>query len=213
MGLVAVAVLFGFRVGTNAWAKGGTSLERFRTTQATFDLLSRQIGSMKAHYSMQKIREAPVELLLFQGAEAGMRFVSSFSLKARSSGGLWLVEYFVTKSKETEQVSLVLNETPLPHDEQLSESLFSEIEIGESNRPVVLFPEFRPARDAMRLVENAQDIQFRYFLPLSQEGQGLVSGKEQLPQGVEILIRWSETGLLDARNFSVVVPIHASVKQ
>jgi prepilin-type N-terminal cleavage/methylation domain-containing protein len=217
MGLVAVAILFGFRIGTNAWAKGGTSLERFRTTQATFDLFSRQIGSMKSYTSLQKLKEAPVELLLFQGTPAGMRFVSTFSFRSRSSGGLWLVEYFATTSKVPGKMSLVMNETPLPQDAVLSESLFRNVEIGEDNQPTVRFPEFRTGPDSVRLVDHAQEIQFHYFMPLPPTGQSSAqrspTGKDPLPQGVKIALRWNEDGLLSAKDFSVVVPIHASVRQ
>jgi hypothetical protein len=214
MGFVAVAILFGFRIGTNAWAKGGANLERLRTTQATFDLLKRQIGSMKDYYSIQKLKEAPVELLLFQATPQGMRFVSNFSFKSRSAGGLWLVEYFAAKSKDSERMDLMLNETPLSPDEVLAQSVFTEIETGEDNRPIVRFPSFRPGPDSMRLVEGAQEIQFQYFLPLTPQGQAPVqTGKQQLPQGVRIVLRWNESGPLSTKDFAFVVPIHASVRQ
>jgi prepilin-type N-terminal cleavage/methylation domain-containing protein len=214
MGLVAVAVLFGFRIGTNAWAKGGASLNRLGMAQAAFDLMNRQIGSMKAYYSRQTLKEAPVELLLFQGTETGMRFVSNFSLQSRSAGGLWLVEYFVATSKDSRQRNLILNETPLPGDEVLSQSVFSDLEMGEDNRPVVRFPAFRARPDSMRLIENAQEIQFQYFVPPGPApAQSISTGKEQLPQGVKIVLRWQEPDLLSAKDLSVVVPIHASVRQ
>jgi hypothetical protein len=214
MGFVAVAILFGFRIGTNAWAKGGANLERLRTTQATFDLLNRQIGSMKDYYSKQTLKEAPVELLLFEGTAAGMRFVSNFSFKSRAAGGLWLVEYFAMKSKESEQMDLMLNETRLPPDEVLAQSIFRDIEIGEDNRPIVRFPSFGPGPDSMRLMEGAQEIQFQYVLPLTPQGQAPVqTGKQQLPQGVKIIVRWNQSGPLLAKDFSFVVPIHAAVRQ
>jgi prepilin-type N-terminal cleavage/methylation domain-containing protein len=213
MGLVALAILFGFRIGTNAWAKGGAGLDRARTTQATFDALSRQIGSMRAYYSMQKLKEAPVEMLLFQGTSAGMRFVSTFSFQSRSSGGLWLVECFVTRSKESEPKRLVLNETPLPTDEALTDSLFHDIELGEDNQPVARFPEFQVRPDSISLVEEADDLQFRYLRPPGQARVRVPGTKELLPQGVEIQLRWKESGLLSAKEFVVVVPIHAGVAQ
>ena len=217
MGFVAIAILFGFRIGTNAWAKGGANLDNLRTTQSTFDLLNRQIGSMKAYYSMQKLNEAPIELLLFEGTSEGMRFVSNFSFKSRSVGGLWLVEYFAMKSKESEQMDLMLNETRLPPDEALAQSVFKDIEIGEDNRPVVRFPAFQPGPDSMRLIEDAQEIQFQYFAPLTPQGQAPVqtvtTGKDRLPQGVKIAIRWKQSDLGSGKDFSFVVPIHASVRQ
>ena len=53
VGFLALAILFGFRIGTNAWAKGETGMERIRTTQATFDLLNRQLGSVVDYVSKQ----------------------------------------------------------------------------------------------------------------------------------------------------------------
>src|SRR5215471_1425892 len=79
MGLLAVAILVGFRIGTNAWAKGDTRLDTIRARQFSLDLLNRQIGAMVPYYSKQKIGEAPVDVLLFQGLERALRFVSSFS--------------------------------------------------------------------------------------------------------------------------------------
>lgn len=215
MGLVALAMLFGFRIGASAWVKGGSGLDRTRATQATFDVLSRQIGSMKAYYSMQKLKEAPVEMLLFQGTSAGVRFVSTFSFQSRSSGGLWLVEYFVTRSKESEPMRLMLNETPLPTDEALTDALFNDIDLGEDNQPVAHFPEFQLRPDSIPLVEEADDVQFRYFRPPEQEqARGRAPGtRALLPQGVEIQLRWKEPGLLSAKEFVVVVPVHAGAAQ
>src|SRR5437867_5933344 len=78
IGLLAVAIHFGFRIGTNAWTKGDDGLQRVRTTQATFDLLTRQLGSMVPYYSQQKIQATTVDVLVYQGTEKGMRFVTTF---------------------------------------------------------------------------------------------------------------------------------------
>ena len=62
IGLLAAAIHFGFRIGMNAWAKGDDGLQRVRTIQATFDLLTRQLGSMVPYHSQQKIQAAAVEI-------------------------------------------------------------------------------------------------------------------------------------------------------
>src|SRR5215471_15147546 len=100
MGLLAVAIHMGFRIGTNAWAKADSRLETLRASQFSLDLLSRQIGSMVPYYSQQKINDAPVEVLLFQGVPKAMRFVTDFSAESRGAGGLRLVEYFVSNSRD-----------------------------------------------------------------------------------------------------------------
>jgi prepilin-type N-terminal cleavage/methylation domain-containing protein len=99
VGFLMLAILFGFRIGTNAWAKGETGMERIRTTQATFDLLNRQLGSMVEYISQQRVKDSPVKVLVFQGSESGVRFVTTFSSQSRGSGGFHLVEYFVSSSK------------------------------------------------------------------------------------------------------------------
>src|SRR5580765_4299038 len=67
VGFLMLAILFGFRIGTNAWAKGETGMERIRTTQATFDLLNRQLGSMVGYISQQKMKDSIIKVLIFQG--------------------------------------------------------------------------------------------------------------------------------------------------
>ncbi len=118
VGFLMLAILFGFRIGINAWAKGETGMERIRTTQATFDLLNRQLGSMVTYISPQKFKDSTAKVLIFQGAESGMRFVTTFSSQSRGAGGLHLVEYFVSSSKQGDHTkkALVLNETTLPDD-------------------------------------------------------------------------------------------------
>jgi len=197
MGLLALAIHFGFRIGVSAWAKGESGLERSRTVQSTFDLISRQLGSMVPYYSRQKVDDAPVDVLLYQGTERGLRFVTTFSSQSRSAGGFLLVDYFLSPSKDKTGNSLVVNEVALPQDEVLSQSVFSSFSREENNVVVARFFEFRVRPDSIFLIDGLDNVQFRYFRPPSEEG--LEPGefvpaqrKERLPAGVEIKLRWNE---------------------
>ena len=108
---------------------------------------------------------------------------------------------------------LMLNETPLPTDEALTDALFNDIDLGEDNQPVAHFPEFQLRPDSISLVKEADDVQFRYLRPPEQARVRALGTRELLPQGVEIQLRWKEPGLLSAKEFVVVVPVHAGAAQ
>lgn len=209
MGLLAVAIHVGFRIGTNAWAKGDSRLETIRASQFSLDLLSRQISSMVPYYSQQKINDAHVDVLLFQGAQKAMRFVTSFSAQSRSAGGLRLVEYFVSNSNKGVN-ALLVNERLLPDDPALSRLVFRDISRGDGNTVVVNFFEFRARSDSLSLFESVDQVQFQYLRPQLLNSDGPDDKKEHLPLGVEIQLRWKELGVFSAQEFSVVVPTHAT---
>jgi len=210
MGLLAVAIHIGFRIGTNAWAKGDSRLETIRAGQFSLDLLSRQISSMVPYYSQQRINEAPVEVLLFQGTQRAMRFVTSFSAQSRSAGGLRLVEYFVSSSKNQGVNALLVNERLLPDDRGLSRVVFRDISRGGNNTAVVDFFEFRARSDSLYLFNGVDQVQFQYLRPQLPNSDGADDKKEHLPLGVEIQLRWKDTGVFSAQELSVVVPTHAT---
>ena len=117
-------------------------------------------------------------------------------------------------SKEKDGKSLVVNEVALPHDEALSQSVFSSFSRGEGNIIVANFFEFRVRPDSIFLIDGVDNIQFRYFRPPSEEslepGEILpAQTKERLPAGIEIKLRWNESGLFPAKDFSIVIPTHA----
>ena len=217
IGLLALAILFGFRVGINAWAKGGKSMERVRQVQAVFDVMSRQIGSMVPYYSEQQFEHSPVEILLFQGTETGMRFVSTFSSQSRTAGGLRLVEYFIAESKDRKGKELIVNENPLPNDASLAQTVITEISRKEDNTVFARFAGFNRVEGSILLIENLEDGKFLYSprrpskegdLPsrLSPSGQK----RELLPPGVEIKLSWKEPEFLSTKNFSMVIPIQTA---
>ena len=210
MGLLAVAMHVGFRIGTNAWAKGDSRLETIRARQFSLDLLNRQISAMVPYYSQQKVENNTVDVLLFQGAGRAIRFVTTFSAYSRSSGGLRLVEYFVANSKNKTGVSLLVNERPLPDDKTLSRLVFRDISKGDGNRVVVNFFEYRARADALRLFEETDQILFQYFRSHSASEETSDGRKEHLPMGVAIHLRWTQHEATSVQDLSVVVPTHAT---
>ena len=212
VGFLGLAILFGFRIGTNAWAKGETGMERIRTTQATFDLLNRQLGSVVDYISSQNLKDSTVKLLIFQGEESGMRFVTTFSSQSRGAGGLQLVEYVVSNSKQGDRgkKALVLNETALPDDVTLARLVISDISSGTNNFPVAIFREFALRANSRYLLEDLESIQFSYIRPELGVASAPGLAREKLPQGIGIRLRWSEPGLLGTRDLSIMVPVHAT---
>jgi len=210
MGLLAVAIQMGFRIGINAWSKADRRLDTLRASQFSLDLLHRQISSMVPYYSQQKVNESPVEVLLFQGTPKAMRFVTNFSAQSRGAGGLRLVEYFVSNSRDKGVSGLLVNERLLPDDASLSRFVFRDIFRGENNAVAVNFFEFRARSDSIYLFQGVDQIQFHYFRPHVPNLEDPENAKEHLPLAVEIQLRWRDAGVFSAQEFSVVVPTHAT---
>ena len=217
VGLLTLALHFGFRVGTNAWAKGDVALERSRSTQAVYELLSRQLGSAVPYYSQQKMNDAPVEVLLFQGTAGGMRFASTFSCQSRNAAGWRLVEYFVADSREQRGKALMINESRLPDDLGLSQAVFGEITPGEDNTVVVNFLGFSARRDSLSLIDGVDEVRFAYYPRQQQRNEGIAATrsvpgqkKDLLPLGAQIKFHWEASRLLSAKDISVVIPFNGA---
>ncbi|MEW5975194.1 MAG: type II secretion system protein [Acidobacteriota bacterium] len=218
MGIVAVAIQTGFRLGVRSWEKGEAALQRFRAAQAALDLITRQLGSMLPYYTIQRYNDVPVEVLVFQGADRGLRFVSAFSVQSRTAGGLRYVEYFLTPSTEGRGTALVVQERELPGDDSFAESVFTGFSKGEGDIVVAGFPSFSAGAEAIPLLEGVEDMEFRYLAPPPEETNvpnpfAPPKKRQRLPMGVEIRWRWLEPP--PASGFplesSVVIPISAAL--
>ena len=153
-----------------------------------------------------------MKVLIFQGAESGMRFVTTFSSQSRGAGGLQLVEYVVSNSKQGDRgkKALVLNETVLPDDVTLARLVISDISSGSNNFPVAIFREFSLRANSRYLLEDLESIQFSYIRPELSVASAPGMAREMLPRGIGIRLRWSEPGLLGTRDLSIMVPVHAT---
>ena len=168
IGVVSVVVHLGFRIGINSRESAENSLQQVRTTEAMLDLIHRQVGSMVPYTSRQEYQGNPVEVLLFQGDPQLMRFVSTFSSRSRSAGGLYLVEYFVSKRGRGQ--TLELREQPLPQDEELLGSIILGVSPTDDNIFVAQFTAFNPRStssnsysQSIKLLENLAEIEFVYL--------------------------------------------------
>ena len=239
MSLISVAIYYGYRIGLDSWSRAEKSLERERNVQFVLDLMSRQLGSMVPYYSRQALDGAFVDVLLFNGTEQGVRFVTTFSVESRSAAGLRLVEYFLGSSREGSGRALLLNEKLLPDDRNLASTVFGGLSRGEKNSVVAAFRGFSEGENTVALVEGLASAGFEFprstrddpassgsadpseevmggrlgiLLMREKENSGIVATnrKDRLPLGVELKLRWQEVGFFHAEGFSMAVPIQAS---
>ena len=239
MSLISVAIYYGYRIGLDSWSRAEKSLVRERNVQFVLDLMSRQLGSMVPYYSRQALDGAFVDVLLFNGTEQGVRFVTTFSVESRSAAGLRLVEYFLGSSREGSGRALLLNEKLLPDDRNLASTVFGSLSRGEKNSVVAAFRGFSEGENTVALVEGLASAGFEFprstrddpassgsadpteevmggrlgiLLMREKENSGIAATnrKDRLPLGVELNLRWQEVGFFHAEGFSMAVPIQAS---
>ena len=213
IGILSIAIHFGFRIGINAWEKGENGLQSIRSTHGVLDVLARQIASMVPYYSKQKLAETPVDVLIFQGTDTSMRFVSTFSSLSQHSGGLRLVEYLSTPSADGASQVLLINETPLPEDDELGGMIIGDLTRKEDSRIVTEFLPVQPKKNSSRILEGLAELRFRFHPRLEPGKNETEPGprKETLPVAVELKLRWKELGGHSAEDFSTLVPIPAAL--
>lgn len=239
MSLIFVAIHYGYRVGLDSWSRAEKSLERERNVQFVLDLMSRQLGSMVPYYSRQPLDGVFVDVLLFYGTEQGVRFVTTFSAESRSAAGLRMVEYFLGSSREGNGKALLLNEKLLPDDMNLASTVFGGLSRGENNSVVAAFKGFSEGEDTVALADGLAGVGFQFprnprsdlagsgsadpteevmpgrlgiLLMREKESSGtlVTNRKDRLPLGVELKLRWRESGFFHAEEFSISVPVQAS---
>jgi type II secretory pathway pseudopilin PulG len=213
-GLLAVAILFGYRVASNAWSKGEASMKSIRDRYVASELLTRQIGCIVPYFSQQKVKEASLDLLLFEDNPERLRFVSTYSAQYRQSGGNQLVEYFLGWAEDHRSKVLWVQETPMTNDGALSSLLFSSISKGEDGNCIVEYKEPQKRSTAIPLFTGIKTLSFEYLervSPTAQKGQATPDTKEKkmLPAGIKIKVEWSEDGPFREKETTLNVPINA----
>ena len=238
MSILTVTVHYGYRVGLDSWSRAEKTLERERRVQSVLDLMSRQLGSMVPYYSRQSLDGAPVDVLLFHGANEGVRFVSTFSSGSRNAGGLRLVEYFMANATG-EGMSLLMNDRLLPEATVLAQTVIRSLSRGEGNSVVAEFEGFSVKEDSEILVRDLTEVRFDFparpeqervqpsqpdasevglMLPgflihaaLERSGVAAASNKkERLPLGVRLRLKWQGKGFFNSDELSIAIPVQAS---
>lgn len=213
-GLLALAIFFGYRVTSNAWSKGESSMKKIRSRYAASELLTRQIGCMVPYYSLQKVDEAFQYILLLEDRADRLCFVSTFSARYRQSGGNQLVEYFLGPAEDNRSSLLWIQETPLPNDEALTSLLFSSISREDDGNYLVEYKEPRKSPTAIPLFAGVRTLRFDYLarvLPAAQKGEKTPDTKKKktFPVGIRIRIEWIEEGPFKEKETTLIVPINA----
>ena len=112
LSLLAVAVLFGFRIGLNAMERSNARIIANRRVLGVERVITQQIAGfipVKAD-CFTAPQGPPARLPFFQGEAQTMRFVSSYSLDEASRGYPRILEYQVIPGENGEGVRLVVNE-------------------------------------------------------------------------------------------------------
>ena len=112
LSLLAVGVLFGFRIGLNAMDRSNSRIIANRRVLGVERVITQQIAGfipVKAD-CFTNPQSPPARLPFFQGEAQTMRFVSSYSLDEASRGYPRILEYQVIPGENGEGVRLVVNE-------------------------------------------------------------------------------------------------------
>jgi len=112
LSVLAIAVLFGFRIGLNAMDRSNARMIANRRVLGVERVITQQIAGfipVKAD-CFTNPQSPPARLPFFQGEANTMRFVSSYSLDEASRGYPRILEYQVIPGEDGAGVRLVVNE-------------------------------------------------------------------------------------------------------
>jgi prepilin-type N-terminal cleavage/methylation domain-containing protein len=112
LSLIAVAVLFGFRIGLNAKDRSNARVAANRKVLGVERVITKQIAGLipvKAD-CFTSPQNPPARLFFFQGEAQTMRFVSSYSLDEAGRGYPRILEYQVIPGEDGIGVRLIVNE-------------------------------------------------------------------------------------------------------
>ena len=225
IGLVAVFIHLGYRVGLGAREKAEASLEAWQSAQASLDVLSRQIASMVPYVSSQEHQEKPVPVLLFQASPRSLGFVTTWSATSGFAGGLRLVRYFVADSDSGSGPGagrrLLLNERPLFPEARLRGPVIRGVTRTEGNRFLVDLAPPRAGPGSLVLAEGLESVAFSRLDRPEGEGSPLGSRidprrfrrgsrrgyRSQLPCGIGLSLRWTGQGPWGSKTFDLAVPV------
>jgi len=207
--LLAITVLFGWRIAASAWQKANTHLEGYRTVIETHHLIEQQMSSMVFYRAQSKTLGTPI---FFQGDPVTARFISRYSLMGRATSGLYRIEYqIVEATDQTKQ--LWMNEFPVTNREDLG-LLLREPDPASTVR-IPRFVPFESGPQTRMLLEGLKDCRFEYYKPPKPPEPGSWSNQwlnqsDELPSAMAVRIApSSDSG--DLQPASVVAAIRSVI--
>ncbi len=224
IGLVAVFIHLGYSVGLSAREKAEASLEAWQASNASLDVLSRQIASMAPYVSSQDHEGRPVPVLLFRATSRSLGFVTTWSAASGFAGGLRFVQVFAANSDPGSGATgrrLLLNERPLPPEARLRGPVIRGVTQTEDNRFLANLSLPRPGPRSLTLAEGLSSVAFRTLARPREERFPLGSRidprrfrrrpgrafRPQLPSGIQLSLRWNGQGPWGSKTFEVAVPV------
>ncbi|MCJ7642391.1 MAG: prepilin-type N-terminal cleavage/methylation domain-containing protein [Desulfobacterales bacterium] len=175
LSLILVMILGALRLGSAAWEKGEAYSEKYQKMRMVSTLLSQQVKS--AFPYKIKATKAESDYLAYLGSRDSLRFVSTFSVKAKRSEGLVFVIYRVEERGPSGKMLTLYEQRVLNKD-------FLE----ETPEEEKFFP----------LLEGLSDFGFEYFQGGEEEEDGewveSWDGKDkmELPLQVRMTATWKE---------------------
>jgi prepilin-type N-terminal cleavage/methylation domain-containing protein len=188
LGMVSLGLLFAMRVGVGAWQRANARMTTDRKVTAAGDLITSQLGSVRAKYVVWGNRDQSLRFIYFEGRSDRLRFLSDDSVMSRTRGGLWLAEYWFEHNARNE-CRLQYNEFPVRTDADLAPTIAGAI--AEAGSPRI---QFRPtvAGPATRMLyAGLHDCAFEYLIePLDGKpvywGKEWPSDQQKLPRAVAV---------------------------
>ncbi|OFW24029.1 MAG: hypothetical protein A3H27_09710 [Acidobacteria bacterium RIFCSPLOWO2_02_FULL_59_13] len=185
VGLLAVTILFGWRVAASAWQRADRHLREQRVVVATHQVLEEQMASM-VPYRVSPAQGPPI--IFFQGDPEAARFVSRYSLADRARSGLYLIEYRIVEQRDGKK-QLLVNEFPLHGPEELR-ALLEGVELSTVGS-ILRFDSFHEGPRTRTLLAGLQECRFQYYRPPRFNDPGgwteqWVNVVDELPRGMAI---------------------------
>ena len=175
LSLILVMILGALRLGSASWERGEAQSEKYQKMRMVSSLLSQQVKS--AFPYKIKATKAESDYIAYLGSRDSLRFVSTFSMKAKKSEGLVFVIYRAEERGSSGKRLMLCEQRVLNKD-------FLE----ETPEEEKFFP----------LLEGLSDFGFEYFQDEEEEENGewveSWDGKDkmELPLQVRMTAYWKE---------------------
>lgn len=164
--LLAVTILFGWRIAAGAWGRASQLVDEQRRVAAIDQVLETQMAEMLPATPWLRQGNAAV---FFQGEPRTARFLSRYSLVNRSRSGLYLVEYQISDGPSGTQ-QLLLNESPVENQDELGTLRADAPQSADSSQP--RFVSFERTPQTRVMLEEITGAHFEYYQPAGPLGPG-----------------------------------------